>query len=362
MKGINIAVLGYYGANNIGDDMALISLIDILRKINKIKGIYVLIPNRYLDSYEGDLEKYGCNIVKWYEMNKIQKIKFILFENIHLYLWGGGTIFTNEEGDGNYKMFKIIKFLRKKYAFISVGIGKLSLEGRLKKSKWVIDNSSFSIFRDLNSLSKAKKMSSNNGLFYSPDIVYNYLKECHEKLTSNKRYISITWRNLEKYIDTKLEIRIMNYICEVINSYFLKNNIVCDILILTFDKNIDMVDGDKLKKYLGSRGIGSKVYSPKNIKEGIEIINDSFFHISSRLHTSFISEFLSVDTLTFSYSPKIDYLYEQIKKKELFINIHDAKKIELTLEKYEKCVNKNADFLALDNDYKKILSLLDLIV
>ena len=103
----NLIIWGYFGVNY-GDDIMLLQIINEFS--NKIK-IYVIASN--------DISVPEFSNFKIISMPKFTTrsefncwLRSLPRNSIHV--WGGGTIFTDEEGDGNFYPFiylKLLKFL-----------------------------------------------------------------------------------------------------------------------------------------------------------------------------------------------------------------------------------------------------------
>lgn len=331
---MKIALWGYYG-HNYGDDIMLYVIID---NLNKLK-----IDFEVIDMFNGNLNKiYGNTTIKiynWKNSNKIQKIlklKNLANKNI-INVWGGGTIFTETEGDGNYKLFKIIKMLGGKFGYIGVGIGELKSKGRIKKTKNLLENSDIAIFRDESSFKQANRfVKKNKNFFLADDLSYLYFNNlCNVKKTSvQDKYLLITWRNLKNYLppadEDKLMKKIVKYSIRIKNDYNIKK-----IVLATIDSVVDKESCQKLLNIF--KNMGQDVYIDQNssIENITNLIANSSFHFSGRLHGSVASEYFNIPTLSLSYSPKMMYFYKSINKN----NVIDIFKEELTFEKIKEVLS-----------------------
>ncbi|WP_376769709.1 hypothetical protein [Paenibacillus endophyticus] len=130
-----------------------------------------------------------------------------MFPRHNLVIWGGGTCFTDEEGDGFFD-FMIRAMLRgKKIGYYSVGIGALNQLSRKLKTMALINLSSYVGLRDDTSFKQASQYT-----FFNKKKVER-MEEAANKSTmtlvesrqrqrlnqDNKKSLLLAWRNLRAY-------------------------------------------------------------------------------------------------------------------------------------------------------------------
>ncbi|MFP7171617.1 polysaccharide pyruvyl transferase family protein [Terribacillus halophilus] len=326
---MRIVIWGYYGTNY-GDDIMLLEL---------IKGLQASqIEIEVVDIYGSNLKKkYGhlseVKFINFDIMNKFQKLKALYhFARANINIWGGGTVFTESDGDGNYKWFNIIKKFGGNIGYVGVGIGDLQSEERIRKTKWLLRKSKLAVFRDGNSLNKAKSYNPDKQYYSAEDLSYLYFKDQNFSESSvnefNSKYILVTWRNLRNYLHKDDENSLMVNVVSVLEEMITKKGIASEVVLAALDTNHDFESCQELNKKLAEVGIKSVINSNSSISNISALIKNCTFHFSGRLHGSVASELMSIPTLSLSYSPKVTYFYNSINSKN-FIDVYNRPKIRL---------------------------------
>ncbi|WP_165364211.1 polysaccharide pyruvyl transferase family protein [Sporolactobacillus sp. THM19-2] len=322
---MRLVLWGYYGVNY-GDDMMMKSLLQYYFQ-KKVKVTLV-------DLYSGGMLKHRyCNFkdntefIEIYRYSKIEKLRFlrkISSKSKYINIWGGGTIFTDEDGDGNFSYFSIIKMLGGSIGYIGVGIGHLKKKKRIIKTAWLLKRSSLITFRDSSSLIRAKQLVGDLNQFHLvEDLVYYYvfnntIKPIRlEDETSN--YILITWRNLHNYISFESESKLMDEIVHSIVKREPSSKVVLSALDINHDVTSCRILHGKLKQFRVN-----VVFDINNDIDHItKLIKNADFHISGRLHGSMISELMGTKTISLNYSPKMDYFYKSVGS-DSYISIYES--------------------------------------
>ncbi|WP_312098328.1 polysaccharide pyruvyl transferase family protein [Niallia sp.] len=346
---MNIVLWGYYGSNY-GDNIMMEILIDYFKKRNSRITLIDMFDNNLQKNYShlgNDIK-----IEPFYKYSQYEKIKKVKeYSKSDINIWGGGTIFTDEDGDGNFKSFSLIKLFGGKIAYVGVGIGNLTKRNRIWKTQFLLSNSEFIVFRDEDSYKNAKRLSNNTDFFVAEDLAYAYFNNIldgsfNENL--NNKYIVVSWRNLNGYMDCNEEEKLMDRVVfcinEIVNKYEFQ-----EVILVALDTKYDHSSCELL--YSKFSKFGTKItYDKKSTIDNInKLIFNSKFHLSGRLHGSIASEIFGVPTLTLSYSPKIDYFYESIKS-DGFINIHD---LNIQPSNFERIINsRDSKFINMNDKYQ----------
>ncbi|MCI1857424.1 MAG: polysaccharide pyruvyl transferase family protein [Sporolactobacillus sp.] len=313
---------GYYGVNY-GDNMMLETLLSYLEKL---KGDVLLID---LFSRGRLAKKYSIfekiKVIDVYSYSKLEKGKLILKLSSKKYIniWGGGTIFTDEDGDGNFGYFSKIKLLGGNIAYLGIGIGHLSKTKRVIKTKWLLKLSNLVTFRDQSSLKRADLLVGKRNCFYKvEDLVYLYIyRELTRKKNFEKeknKYTLITWRNLNNYISYNDESKLMDIVVDCL----LKANLVDKVILCALDINHDIESCKLLSNKFKKVGINVIEDFNNSIDHITHLIQYANFHISGRLHGSMVSEISKTRTISLNYSPKMDYFYKNIGSSS-YVSIYD---------------------------------------
>lgn len=325
-----VSLWGYYGFNY-GDDIMMELFIDELTK----KNAKVII----VDSHAGNLKQKVKNrknveVIDFFHLSKKEKFKTLswLAKTTDLNFWGGGTVFTDEDADGNFRFFLTLKLLGGKIGYISVGIGDMKRASRKLKTKVLIKLTSIITLRDEKSYLTSKAINSNNS-FHFEDVTYYYFnryKTQSKKVAEHKKdnYLLVSFRSLENYFGKENEGKAADQLAEVIPD-LMKKYQFSQVIFLPLD--VKDVEINKKIQHSLDDSIKSQLLTNTSVDEMTEIIRDSSIYISGRLHGSVASEFFGIPTISLSYSNKINYFYESIN----FPYYIDLRKEDILLDKVE---------------------------
>ncbi|WP_445491760.1 polysaccharide pyruvyl transferase family protein [Niallia sp. 03133] len=350
---MKVALWGYYGTNY-GDDI----MMDVILRYFEKQGAHI----KLIDIYNHNLQlkiqnKYkNIEVVNYYEYSKIKKLKIVkALAKYDINLWGGGTIFTDSDGDGNFSSFASIVNLGGKIGYIGVGIGSLNKKNRYLKTKYLLKRSKFTVFRDEISLKRAEKYTGLNRFKLAEDLAYMYFHNLGDisKYKLNN-YVLVTWRNLIGYMSKDQELLLMDEVVEKVHNLMNEKN-YSNVVLSALDTDFDIESCLILKDKFTKKGVEVYFDEDSSIENITNIIYNAQFHFSGRLHGSIASEFFKVPTLSLSYSPKIDYFYKSINSdkyydiysnnpikdsliedifKESSLNYHFEKKVENSMENF----------------------------
>lgn len=332
---MSIAIWGYYGSNY-GDDIMLEVILDYLKEQSvevKLVDLYCGKLNYYLNNRYENVEV--INFGKLSRNNKLRVLKTLA--NCKINVWGGGTIFTDSDGDGNFRFFSIIKALGGKIGYLGVGLGTLTKRERIIKTRMLLSMSSLTIFRDEKSSNMAKSLT--NKKFYTvEDLSYIFFGKSFNKSIEKFKddYILVTWRNLSAYVPFSIESKLMDELVDIID-LLIKDGKYKRVILSALDTNYDVESCRIISNKLTNKGIVFSFDIDSSIENITSLIDKAGFHFSGRLHGSVASEILGTPTLSLSYSPKIEYFYESINSNN-FINIYND---TMNYEKINKIILDN---------------------
>lgn len=317
----NIVLWGYYGSNY-GDNIMFYQIMDYLPDICD-KKIYVISRNPYVYRMT---EKYPqCVVIEENFTNKIEREKWLKkLPGKSLFIWGGGTIFTDEEGDGNFYPFMHLKCRGREFCYLSSGIGKLTKPISIFKTRMLLNYAALAVFRDERSYQKAIQLSGRRTVVLADDVVLNYAMKCRDqksnlKLEKAAPYLLFSWRNVDNYMETSQQTSLLEtYITRIVE--IANASAIHRVIGLPLDTQTDVEISKEICTRLQSRGLDCSVTVENDVEAVTHIISNAAFYFSGRLHGSMIAEAMGIPTFTFSYSPKIDSFYESIGKKN-WVNI-----------------------------------------
>ena len=279
--------VGYFGRNNLGDDLMLKSL------YTDNKDFVFLQDSNYYDYIPlGHQIILSLNPI----LRLLQKLFFLIklkIEGVKIIVFGGGTQFsTNSSKFTQIEIlfFLIIsKLLRYKIKANSIGIGAFS------EGKWIVKNSinlldEISV-RDHTSSEKLAKEKIKHTLVN--DLVYkiNFKKE--KKRNSNNILITATGPVLlsnKKYLN--------NYLNFVRKNVKTKDS---NLIFAVFQKNEDEFIHELLIKSFPR----IKIITPKSIEELEDLYNNSKEVLGMRYHSLVIADIFDIPFSGFSYDDKV---------------------------------------------------------
>lgn len=310
-----LTIIGYHGAHNFGDDLMLKAMIDLFLSYSIKINLIAYGPIEWLDPSINI-----CTLVrkKGYKTHNLKLFKDYI-KNSSLIVSGGGTIFTDEEGDGNFAFLLFAKLLGKKIVYYSVGIGTLTKITRELKTKIMFNIADLMFFRDNYSLKQARKWiipaRMKNAIRIEDaanGIIKNMIniQSSHESSESLKTLV-IAWRDLGVYATTTIGNdfdKVSNYCYKLV-----KENDIKKIIIINTDSRKDGPTGS----IIGEKLIGlfpdllvehndARLYYEKFL-----ILNSADIIFTSRLHVAIAAHFLKKKCIVYNYSPKIQYFFSE---------------------------------------------------
>lgn len=344
---MKILVTGYYGAGNFGDDIMLETF------INNIKGVS---SNQVdvLKLFELPLELELNEKAKIYDFSRVPGklrnlyIKFIL-RKYDMFLWVGGTCFTDTDGDGLHRYMTLAKKMGVKIGYIGVGVGDLTIHDRIEKTKFLTENSQVMSFRDEKSYKYCKNISDKNK-HLTEDLAYLYFKEIFRKQDIKQdNSLVVSWRNLIGYCEEKVEFELIDELVKGVLAILEKKE-HSKVIVLPLDDRKDKEKNKYIYEALkdNKEGITVEYIESATPKEKVDFIRRCTLNVSGRLHGIFISELLNIKTIPISYSNKIDYFLMSIDKGDEVINVQDLSK-EQIIRLYEKDFKFVSDEKILEN-------------
>jgi polysaccharide pyruvyl transferase WcaK-like protein len=313
-----LVLLGYYGAGNIGDDLMLQGLLCELLSADPEIVVHVVSyyqkPVKVPDSPRVRIVR-GASLAK-----KLIRI-LPLFWRCQVALFGGGTPFTDTEGDGSYKFFRLAHLLNCRIGYLGIGLGRLERIERKKRTRWLLQHCALATFRDPTSLSRAQALIGGDEakkMHLCEDLCYLYMaaNPLPQKVINPKArpmHLVISWRELrgEEGVETD-EYLMYRFIDSIRLLHMVRG--LADVTLLPLDLTADLDAHTRLARLLDELLPGVKVSTSLKpaATETISTIAASDLYISVRLHGAFIGKVVGVPTIGFIYSPKVRYYFESI--------------------------------------------------
>jgi polysaccharide pyruvyl transferase WcaK-like protein len=356
-KNMNLILYGYYGYLNIGDDLMLKGLLDILKKEKNIKRINVIVRDKKNIAYV-DKKVFMIDINERYRLIKI----LCLFLLSDVSIWGGGTCFYDSKNEKNemVRLFRnvlISRLMMKKYIFLNVGIGDFYNKDKLRVLTLLLKYANYFKFREKQSLKTALKFY-NKPEKYSlgADMVFlstSFIRDIfNDKNKQKEKYF--VFSGVYKYTNDKAVVDCYrNILINIVKEKGIK------VYLLPCHQYLrdDNVFHEKLIDGLDSEMFKLIKYS--SIEEYIVFIKNAEFVISMRLHGMAVSDICLIPCIGIEYSCKLNYYNEfigyiskRIKKMMENITIKDIDEYVVWHDENRLCNEKVIDRISnkLKND------------
>lgn len=364
MQGKKLVVIGYYG-DNIGDILMLFNLIDYLKA--RYYQIDVITYCEIKDQNILDTLKSSVNIhyIRVGQFIKGISVLFKALKNSSAIIWGGGTCFHDQGGEGAFKYMLISGLLGKKVYYVGIGIdnvNKKSLKFKIWMAAWL---SEAIVLRDPDSVERIKKITGRRfnkkiylayDLIYLSDINYRFI-EIKENNLPFKSDLVIAYRNVDQYFNNSKQL--LSEFIEHVKS-FIVNNRTENIYVISTDNEIDESDSEIITKSLIDSFPGIKViHKDFTISQKFSIIKDTGFVITGRLHVGIISYLCNIDFVLLNYSAKNASFIREINKEINLIEFNNLKEIAQHIP--SKMTGNNTDeVLFKRSKIKQVLAEIDL--
>jgi polysaccharide pyruvyl transferase WcaK-like protein len=312
-----VTILGYFGGDNLGDDIMLRALID---ELNQSCGMPIrVVAYAPIPWLEGEV---SVDVWKNNWADNYAILRANLEKSSHL-LWGGGTCFTDEDLDGGYKQVLFAKKLGKKVAYVGVGVGNLKKLERQVKTLILINRADYLSLRDAVSYQRARRFCVWNSkkLEQVEDLSYGFLQQWdrnHPQPDADPHYLLVAWRNLTAYGVTDRPAFLAK-----VSDYILKrcqDHQLTRILLIDTDSQIDPEMNQELLiqlQQLGGEPIQVEYDPTIHYTEKLKRIAASSAMITSRLHVAVAAHFFGKPCYAYNYSPKIGYFSDEVKNPKL---------------------------------------------
>jgi polysaccharide pyruvyl transferase WcaK-like protein len=302
MKYKTILLYGYYGHDNIGDDLMLEGLVNHLLEKYKVSVMVLTASNLEF------LIKYNVKQILL-SRNNIIEVLFGIYE-ADLVVWGGGTCFYDTAGLKGLREIKKIQILCKllftDFGFLNVGVGTISTEQGWKLIDRLVNNSVKVLLRDSNSLKlllNRKRINKvlihkGNDLIFLKNFTVNPVRR------NKKRIMNLSFSGVY-FLDENISFfyaKILNHLVQEIPGiriHFLPAH--------TGVKN-DNIFHEKIAKYL-KKG-NWEICRPGSHEGFIMLMQQMDFHIGMRLHSIIIADLLALPNIGLNYSNKVKYYLE----------------------------------------------------
>ncbi|MFA6305914.1 MAG: polysaccharide pyruvyl transferase family protein [Candidatus Gracilibacteria bacterium] len=325
-------VTGNYGAKNLGDEMILQGMIEMLKKADASAEIDVL---------EGD-EKFPAGFsstAKWiFGGGKSTKEKV---KNCDYFILGGGGLFGGLSQYANIIWWsQAMHAYRYKKPVLMLGqsVGKIKNKYIRKLVKNIFNKSELISVRDTKSKENLKEMGVTKKIVIVPDLAFASEKHGGGQQLSlsgmeadfvPSKDVIISLRQM-KNLSESFKIQIARFV------QWLTEEEKMNVKFVNFQTgkvDNDEILHDEIKKIIGDNS--TEIISPKSTQEAIKLFENAHFALCMRLHSIITAMQTNTPFTAINYAEKIENFMDYMGAKENLLDI------------------KNLSFESLKNLYKK---------
>lgn len=342
-----IALHGFYGQGNLGDEAILKALLQEFSKFPNIKVVVFSSKPKQVFRAHGvrSINSQGRRNF----LRRIWEIK-----TSDLFILGGGGLLKDYGNDSSslkewLRLLRLAKRLNVKTVLCAVGVENIRYDESRKLIRDALDKvdlitvrdcSSKDILRDIGVINEIKVVS-------DPAVLLTNINadKIEDNLVSSKVIICIRhWFSKGFYIEKPK-----------VNENFIRSlSVAADFLVERYNKKIDFIpfrttsyDDDRIvaKQVVSYMKHKDKIYihsSAPEVDEFIEIVRQSSLVIGMRLHSLILGTSIGVPVIGLEYMPKVKAYMESIKQREYSLDLKTItskkliNKILITFEKYKE--------------------------
>lgn len=344
-----VTIIGYYGHENIGDDLMLDNLVRHFLLQPNINKIIVLTKKKYYKNYSEKVQ-----FIKTGKLGKFRIIKAFLYSKF--VIWGGGTCIY--ESNNNYGLYEILKFqriakiLRAKFIFAGIGVGKIESNNVIGCVNKIFDRAYALYFRDNESLGIARNIC---GKFLpgdcGPDLAF--LDPPNLFLERKGRIKNISFSGIYSASDSDVK-KYAKLLLKLIE----KHGATIHFLPAHGGERDDNAFHKKISLFLPPEH--NIVYPWRPVDEFFKVISEMDFHIGMRLHSILAADLSGVPNIAISYAPKVEFYIKKMCPDDLqklrLYKLGETIDVNRIHEVFEKYVPRRTGF---DEESKKVKEILN---
>lgn len=304
-----IIISGYYGFSNSGDDAVLSSICkDILKKGPNYKAI--ILSNQPKKTKRD----YGTDAVN-------RKNPFVLIREIYradVLLMGGGSLLQDETSTRSLlyylTLITLSILLKTKSILYANGIGPITKSLNRMLVRKIVNKMDLITLRERLSKYELDRLGIvNPEIHITSDPVFNLEVTSRnidnlfkrEGVNTSKSFVTIffrSWKEEERYLPK------VAHICDYIVSEY-----GMDILFVPMKHPSDIIVANKIQALMSHTESGIVIKGKYDSDTLIELIGQSKFIISMRLHALLYAAIKSIPMIGFVYDPKVKYYLEELE-------------------------------------------------
>lgn len=349
---IRILICGNYGASNLGDEIILSGLLQLMKSAYKNTRITVMSVN------PAETEKmHKVKAVKLFPAGFRSTFNFWLtgkfvktisaLQHADLIVLGGGGLFSDEKPRAVwiwYLQYLWFKAFRKKVACLAQSVGPLKNKWAKKIVNNVFKNAVLATVRDDKSANLLEQIGV-SGVKVLADPAYGIAYN-QESFSKKSNYIVLTLRPWEKERDLAVNAIIKKF------SDWLTREHNLEVVFVPFQTRFDsdLERFECLKNFV-------KLKNPEDINETLEITTRARAVLGMRLHSVILAVLTKTPFVALSYSKKVKDFADTVEMGEFVLDynnftLEQLKKVfEKTLKKRE-AIENTLEKQKLKNTYK----------
>jgi polysaccharide pyruvyl transferase WcaK-like protein len=346
MKGQkSVLISGYYGVNNVGDDLLLKTIVEKLRMLGG-QLLNINITAKSKANLSADILS-SVNVIEPPNPNGFKPFRILntishelrLFKDNDIYIYGGGTrLFETQNRSYQSLMIKYIilrinKLLyKRKVLHVGVGIGEVYSD----KGKWLLKQililSDLLLLRDKNSYDIARVILGNSDkVLLGADLLFLNSKNAVVKKDTKKFKIGLSFFQYYGYISNEVHKKegFRQQVVSLIQSLTGKFP-DAEINLFSFQKDMGGKDEEFNNQVHASFAGQSNVVHIKYSADTNSIIKQlSMMNlcIGMRFHFCLIALFSNIKTIGINYQPKVKYEFEELGLGDFCFQINELDKI-----------------------------------
>lgn len=314
---MKIGIWGYYGFDNLGDDLILDTLLSWIRDIDNTAEVSVFIKKEEKDQI---LEK---NNIQGQKARTIKTALKFALEDADLFIIGGGGIFPSWTSSRLmfYSLIALIMKIRKKKC-ICLGVGVEEKNLLRKSNRFWLEFLTRMVNRftvrelQLRENEKIKPIKSEKNIQPTADIVFS--RSVNKLQQENKRFNIFLADIFDIFPDLDKETfqeEMMEVIRQIINMGY-------DVYMIPFTNTKDQKFNDEICEKVNSVRCHSIKYS-KDLDEMTKEIAKGHFSLCMRFHAIVLSVIYEIPMCSISYGDKSSKLMDRINMKKYNMDFGD---------------------------------------
>ena len=332
-----IALHGYYGNGNMGDDAILYATKAIFRGISNVELHVVGHPVPFMDTTLGrKIAKLPYGKTLLYKYHTRQMLEHI-DKTDGLILGGGGILCDRESRDvtNDVRLIQRMQSKQKPTMIYAVGVPSLWRQKSKKLIKEVVDNADYTSCRDPTSAKRIEDIGVTVPIYVTGDPAIKIPKFLGiypkpKKLDFQKMNICISLRKTRKNNKViKAIVQLVNYL---IKKYDAKINFVP---MRTTWNNDDRVVHNFVNGKLNNCNVSFFNERP-SVEEFVKELMDTTLTIGVPLHSTLLSASMGVPCIAICYTPDVISFMEYVQAEHYSISLTEACDSSLLIEKTEE--------------------------